>query len=112
MGMKKRSHAVLKEISLICLILFCLAMIGISLFGGNGWLHLQEKNDQYKTLERQVSKLSQQNEALKTRVEKLKKDPKTMEHEIRKRMSRVKPGETVYQVTKPEGESDERSERQ
>ncbi len=84
------------------MILFCLGLIAFSLFGRHGWLQLKDKRARYDSLQKDIDRIKKENQALKEHIEKLEKDPATMEQEIRRRMMYAKPGETVYQVTDQE----------
>jgi cell division protein FtsB len=104
--MKNRRRTVLKELSFILVILFCLGLIAFSIFGESGWLRLQAREQHYEELQAEISNMQLRNEALKVRIDKLEGDPETVEMEIRKRLIRIKPGETVYQITQPEENHD------
>ena len=101
--MGKKSQTVIKELFHIAIILMCLAMIGMALFGRQGLLHLEEKKSEYEAIRHEIQRLEAENTALKARLEKLEKDPSTQEQEIRKKLMYAKKGETVYQITEPEG---------
>jgi len=104
--MKDRRRTVLKELSLILVILFCLGLIGFAIFGDSGWLRLQARQQQYEELQAEIRRLQRHNETLRVRINQLADDPDTVELEIRKRLLRIKPGETVYQITPPEENHD------
>lgn len=97
-----RSRSVMREIVWIVVILFCLGMIGVSIFGNHGWLQLREKETRFQQLQDDIRRLEQENKALRERIEKLQSDPSLLEEEIRKKLLYSKPGETIYQVTEPE----------
>ena len=99
MPVKKR--AVIRELLYIAIILCCLGFIVASLFGRRGWLSLREKEARVEALLQDVDRLKRENQQLKERVDKLQKDPATVEDEIRRKMMYAKPGETIYQVTPP-----------
>ena len=102
--MKSRQRKIFREICIICVILGCLTLVVFSIFGESGWLQLQEKNTRLQTLGAEMSQLEKDNHVLKERIEKLKNDPETVELEIRKRLPRAKPGETVYQKSESENQ--------
>ncbi len=97
-----RGRSVVREIVWIVVILFCLGLIGMSIFGNHGWLQLREKEARYEQLQSDIRRLEQENKALRERIEKLQSDPALLEEEIRKKLLYSKPGETIYQVTEPE----------
>ncbi len=97
-----RSRSVMREIAWIVIILFCLWMIGMSIFGNHGWLQLRDKEARYEQLQSDIRRLEKENKALRERIEKLQSDPALLEEEIRKKLLYSKPGETIYQVTEPE----------
>jgi cell division protein FtsB len=96
-----QKRAVIRELIYIGIILCCLGFIVASLFGRRGWLSLREKEARYESLLRDVDRLKRENDQLKERVDKLQKDPGTVEDEIRRKMMYAKPGEKIYQVTPP-----------
>ena len=97
-----RHRSVVREIICIGVILFCLGLIGMSIFGTHGWLQLREKETRFEQLQAEIHRLEQENRALRERLDKLQSDPALLEEEIRKKLLYSKPGETIYQVTEPE----------
>jgi len=71
-------------------------------FGANGWMVYQKKKADYRQLQVQLQKLSQENDALQKDVKSLKTDKSAIEREAREQLHYTRPGEVVYVVpTKP-----------
>lgn len=82
------------------------AALGVWLFfhvvlGANGALAYGNKRTEYRTLERDVDQLEQQNEQLRKHIEALKGDPAAIEREAREQLHYAKPGEIVYVAPAP-----------
>lgn len=66
------------------------------LFGANGLVVYQQKQNESSQLQVQVEGLKRQNEQLTQRVRALKSDPQAIEREARTQLRYVRPGEMVY----------------
>ncbi len=64
--------------------------------GPNGYATLLEKRRQMDALDRENKTLREEIRRLDSRIDKLNRDPKTQELEIRKRLGMVRSNETVY----------------
>jgi cell division protein FtsB len=64
--------------------------------GPNGYTGLLQKREQVRNMEQENAKLRAEIDRLDKRVDRLQHDPAAQELEIRRRLNRVKPGETVY----------------
>jgi cell division protein FtsB len=69
--------------------------------GANGALAYDNKRNEYKTLEKDVDQLQEQNEQLRKHIEALKGDPAAIEREAREQLHYAKPGEIVYVAPAP-----------
>ncbi len=69
--------------------------------GANGALAYGNKRSEYKTLEKDVDNLQEQNEQLRKHIEALKVDPAAIEREAREQLHYAKPGEMVYVAPAP-----------
>ena len=64
--------------------------------GANGALAYGNKRNEYKSLQKDVDQLQEQNEQLRKHIEALKGDPAAIEREAREQLHYAKPGEIVY----------------
>jgi cell division protein FtsB len=69
--------------------------------GANGALAYGNKRTEYKTLEKDVDNLQEQNEQLRKHIEALKGDPAAIEREAREQLHYARPGEIVYVAPAP-----------
>ena len=69
--------------------------------GANGALAYGNKRSEYKTLEKDVDTLQEQNDQLRKHIEALKSDPAAIEREAREQLHYAKPGEIVYVAPAP-----------
>jgi cell division protein FtsB len=65
-------------------------------FGANGWLVYQKKKTDYRQLQGQFQKLTQENDALQKDVKALKTDKSAIEREAREQLHYTRSGEHVY----------------
>jgi cell division protein FtsB len=65
-------------------------------FGANGMLVYTHKRAEYKTLDRDIKSLQDENARLEQHIKALKSDPKTIEKEAREQLRYARPGEVVY----------------
>ena len=93
-----------REIALILVILTCLGIVGLTLFGGSGLFELRRRQAELGELQRQVRQLQQENAALRARLNVLETEPGALDQEIRRRLPYARPGETVYHVLPPQEE--------
>jgi cell division protein FtsB len=69
--------------------------------GANGALAYGSKRSEYKTLEKDVDQLQEDNDQLRKHIEALKVDPAAIEREAREQLHYAKPGEMVYVAPAP-----------
>lgn len=92
----KRKAAISATVLLTCVIFYHVV------FGANGWMVYQKKKAEYRQVQGQMQKLTQENQALQTDVKALKTDKSAIEREAREQLHYTRPGEVVYMVpTKP-----------
>ena len=82
----------------------CLAAIWVAyhvVFGANGMMIYSHKRSEYRTLNKDIYELKQENERLSHHVDALKNDPKMIEKEAREQLRYARPGEVIYTVPQP-----------
>lgn len=67
-------------------------------FGANGWVVYQKKKVEYRQLQENLQRLSQENESLQKDVKALQSDKAAIEREAREQLHYTRPGEVVYVV--------------
>jgi cell division protein FtsB len=73
-------------------------------FGQNGLTAYQKKKQDAKVLQEQLKQLSDENDELKSHVERLQSDPGAIEHQAREELHYTRPGEVI--VTLPADQVD------
>jgi cell division protein FtsB len=86
----KRKAAIVATVMLTCAVFYHVV------FGANGWLVYQKKKVEYRQLQGQLQKLSDENTALQKDVKALKSDPAAIEREAREQLHYTREGEVVY----------------
>ena len=66
------------------------------IFGQNGMVVYGKKKAEYRSLEKDVNQLQQENKLLSDQIKALKTDPKAIEREAREQLRYARPGEVVY----------------
>ena len=76
-----------------------LVLVVISaVYGGRGWMHLQELAVKQRALEDLAFRLQQENEQRQVHLQRLANDDSYVEKLAREQLGWIKPGETVYRV--------------
>jgi cell division protein FtsB len=78
-----------------------LLMIGYRAMGPNGYMLLQQREQEKKKLERDVQQLTLQHLNLVNEVDQLKNDPRAIEKVARQELKLAKPGEYIYVLPPP-----------
>ena len=65
-------------------------------FGANGLFVFQKKRQETRQLTRQMEDLQQENDLLRTQVQRLQSDPNAIEHQAREQLHYTRPGEVIY----------------
>lgn len=65
-------------------------------FGANGLFVFQKKRLETRQLTRQMQDLQQENDLLRTRVQRLQTDPNAIEHQAREQLHYTRRGEVIY----------------
>jgi len=64
--------------------------------GKNGLTVWHKKRAEDKQLRREINDLEKENARLRDRIDKLRNDPESIEHEAREKLHYAKPGEVIY----------------
>lgn len=70
-------------------------------FGPNGLTVYEQKRHENRALDSEVKQLQQENESLKSHVDRLGSDPGAIEHEAREQLHYARPGEVIYTLGSP-----------
>jgi cell division protein FtsB len=79
-----------------CAMLVAVALGYFAVAGENGITVYKQKRAEDKQLAQQIETLKQENSQLQGHIERLKSDPKEIEHEARDRFHYTKVGEVIY----------------
>jgi cell division protein FtsB len=82
----------------------CLVAVWVAyhvIFGANGMVIYSHKRTEYRSLNKEILELKQENQQLAQRVDALKNDPKAIEKEAREQLRLAKPGEVIYTLPQP-----------
>ena len=82
----------------------CLTAVWVAyhvVFGANGTMIYAHKRAEYRSLDKEILDLKQENERLAHHVDALKNDPKTIEKEAREQLRYARPGEVIYTLPQP-----------
>jgi cell division protein FtsB len=78
--------------------LLTVAMLLLAVFNDKGAIQVHAQAKKLEALQAEVSKLSAENSALSSEIQKLRTDPTTIEKFAREELKLVKPGEVVIQI--------------
>jgi cell division protein FtsB len=78
--------------------LLTVAMLLLAVFNDKGAIQVHAQAKKLEALQADVSKLSAENSALSSEIQKLRTDPTTIEKFAREELKLVKPGEVVIQI--------------
>lgn len=67
-------------------------------FGQNGLTAYRQKRADAQSLDVQLKQLQEENEKIRTHVERLKDDPNAIEHEARESLHYTRPDEVIYSL--------------
>jgi len=93
--MSKKRYA--RESLLLAVLLIVLALGYASIFGAGGIVQLRRYRVEYERLTQENVKLQRANARQKERVERLQKDPRTLEHVARQR-DYARPGDIIVEL--------------
>jgi cell division protein FtsB len=91
-------QAVIVRIALGVFGLLTVAMLLLAIFNDKGAIQVHAQANKLAAIEADVSKLSAENSALSSEIQKLRTDPTTIEKFAREELKLVKPGEVVIQI--------------
>jgi cell division protein FtsB len=83
------------------LLLLAVAALAQFMLGSNGWMAYHKKQAEYRSLQREVEGLKQENGQLDSSIQALRSDPKAIEREAREQLRYAKPGEVIYLMPEP-----------
>lgn len=72
-----------------------------AVFGANGTMVYSNKRSEYRSLNKEIYVLKQENDNLAHEVQSLKTDPRTIEKEAREQLRYARPGEVIYTMPQP-----------
>jgi cell division protein FtsB len=78
--------------------LLTVAMLLLAVINDKGAIQVHAQAKKLEALQAEVSKLSAENSALSSEIQKLRTDPTTIEKFAREELKLVKPGEVVIQI--------------
>ena len=88
-------QTVIVRIALAVFGLLTVAMLLLAVFNDKGAIQVHAQAKKLEALQADVSKLSAENSALSSEIQKLRTDPTTIEKFAREELKLVKPGEVV-----------------
>lgn len=90
-----------RRIATVSIVLITLALFLHVMFGANGMVVYRQKRAEYKSLQKQVGDLQQENDHATTDIKALKTDSGMMEKAAREQLHYARPGEVVYVAPAP-----------
>ena len=72
------------------------ALIAVVIFGSRGLLHLRTLTTEQDELGKRIALLLHENEQLRTRIQRLRTDDRTLERLAREQLGFTRPGEVIY----------------
>lgn len=105
-------HKTFRRNALLVLALVSVAIVVHEVTGRNGYLTLRHQKKEYTTLQKQIHKLSQDNQQLEQKIKALKDNPQAIEKQARDQLQLVKPGEMVYMLPARKSEKSSSSAQQ
>jgi cell division protein FtsB len=78
-----------------------IALIGFAIFGSRGVVDLWGMQQKQVALESLAFRLQQDNERLRTHIDRLEHDDAYLQKVVRERLGWIQPGEVVYRVRRP-----------
>lgn len=97
-AMFDRGLSLRRRVATILAILFAAFLAYHVIAGADGLAAYHQKRAEDHQLEQRIDQLHQENLRLKDRVQRLKTDPDTIEHEARKMLHYARPGEVIYKL--------------
>jgi cell division protein FtsB len=89
----------------LCALILALSLILV--YSNQGLRYLQQLQVEKEELERANRELAEENRRLLLKIDRIKKDPRLIEDEARKKLGLVKPDETIYRLREePESPAD------
>ena len=79
------------------------ALIAVVIFGSRGLLHLRTLTTEQDELGKRIALLLHENEQLRTRIQRLRTDDRTLERLAREQLGFTRPGEVIYRFGNRQG---------
>ncbi len=95
-----------KNILTICLLIVILLMFAYAVFGSRGVLRIVQAEQQKQELQQRLADLKQQQQELRTEIERLQKDKTYWEQLARTKLGMVREGELIYHL--PDSDTEEK----
>lgn len=86
----------LRRNALFAMALLSLVLLMHEVFGRNGYMTLRREKKDYTTLQRQIQKVSNENQQLEQKIHALKNNPEAIEKQARDQLRLARPGEIIY----------------
>ena len=95
-----------RRIATVLAIAFAVLLGYHVMVGHNGITAYQQKRSEDKSLQLEINLLQEENAKLKEHVDRLKVDPKTIEHEAKEHLHYTRPGEIIYTLNERPAEQE------
>lgn len=95
-----------RRIATVLAIAFAVLLGYHVMVGHNGITAYQQKRSEDKSLQLEINLLQEENAKLKEHVDRLKVDPKTIEHEAKEHLHYTRPGEIIYTLNERPAETE------
>ena len=95
-----------RRIATVLAIAFAVLLGYHVMVGHNGVTAYQQKRSEDKSLQLDINSLQEENAKLKEHVDRLKVDPKTIEHEAKEHLHYTRPGEIIYTLNEKSAEAE------
>ncbi|HET9177939.1 MAG TPA: septum formation initiator family protein [Terriglobia bacterium] len=86
----------LRRNALFAMALLSLVLLMHEIFGSNGYMTLRREKKDYTALQRQIQKVSIENQQLEQKIHALKNNPEAIEKQARDQLRLARPGEIIY----------------
>lgn len=92
----QRIHGGWRKIATGAAAVLALAMAYHVIFGQNGLTVYQQKRQETQMLTKRLQSLQNENDLMKSHVNRLENDPNAIEHQAREELHYTRPGEVIY----------------
>lgn len=81
---------------LVCAVALGLVILGVALFGEQGWREVRRLRAERQELSREIARLRERGEALEDEIRNLRDNPRAIEARAREDLGMIQKGETVF----------------